>query len=175
MNKDDTLHLKENYIFTGDKEKNSRAPLNYSRQSSSNRGSHNNSQLINSINASNQKLFDKEKGLDQLLNNSNKMGKKSVSYSMKDSDDNDSDNKIKSKLNSSRKQHHTELTNIKKIANNDSKEDKEVVISPFTQKKSLKKNNEEIEDLKKQDSFKVDNRRLMKKEKIVSNSLKIIF
>lgn len=168
MKKDDVMHLKENYIFTGEKDKNSRAPLNYSRQSSSNRGSNNNSQLVNSINASNQRFIDKEKGLDQLLNNNNKaLPKRISSYSMRDSDDNDSE-KMKSKKNSSKKQQLIELTSTKKQQANLENQDKDVVMNPFNKKKTLKSNYEENEDLKKQDSFKVDNRRLMKKEKIVS-------
>lgn len=166
MKKDEaTLQLKENYIFSVDKEKNSRAPLNnYSRQSSSNRGSVNNSQLINSINESNKKFIVPERGLDQLLNMSNNKMKKSASYSMKDSDDNESE-KAKSKMNSSRKQQNIELS-IKKIVNPESNEEKDAVKNPFIKKKTLK-NNYEDDELKKQDSFKVDNRKLMKKEKIV--------
>lgn len=158
------MQLKENYIFTGDKDKNSRAPLNYSRQSSSNRGSNNNSQLMNSINASNQKFIDKEKGFDHLLNNSKNIPNRNLSYSMRESDDNDSE-KVKSKKNSSKKQQHIEMTTIKKNSILE-KEDKDVVMNPFTKKKTFI-NNDGNDDLKKQDSFKVDNRRLMKKEKIV--------
>ena len=143
------LNLKENEYDPGSKSQLKNKSNSLKRSSSNNDSSINNSSIKD---ASQQKLF-KEKGITGLLDHHPKFSKKQSSYSMKDSDN--------SSINRNRPQNkEIEMTKIKQPEN------LEKVENSSAKKNTIRSFYEDNDDLSRKESFKIDNRKLLKKEKI---------
>ena len=152
-NEYEKLNLKENNYDPGSKSqlKNSNSLKKFI---SNNDSSINNSSIKD---ASHNKLF-KDKAVTGLLDHQPNFSKKQSSNSMKSSDN---DNSLVNRVNAKNKD--IEMTKIKPP------EKTEVKDNPFAKKNTIRsfyEFYEDNDDLSKKESFKIDNRKLLKKEKI---------